>query len=304
MALSPKEIILHQYPFSPFSEKMRKILAYKKASYRSVEQPMWMPKPNLTPLTGGFRRIPVMQIGADVYCDTALMARRLETIFPQPSLYAAGRRTAAETMASWADRLLFFSVCAPLVFAALGEILPAQLVEDRKKMRPDLDLARLRAVAPQLSAQLATCLDSLESGLQEGDYLLGERFGLADASFYHCLWFVRNDPQSGQAIAGLPRLAAWMKRVEAMGEGSPIPTDPVEALDVARQCEPADVTGPCEGFAAGVRVGVFADDLPTDVIRGEVVRADAREIVLRRTDEKLGTLAVHFPRAGYHVVPA
>jgi len=51
---------------SLFAERIRRILAFKKMAWRSVEQPMMAPKPDLTPLTGGNRRIPVLQIGADV----------------------------------------------------------------------------------------------------------------------------------------------------------------------------------------------------------------------------------------------
>jgi len=76
------QIILHHYDISPFSEKVRRVLAFKDIAWRAVEQPMMAPKPELTPLTGGYRRIPVMQIGADVYCDTALIIRRLEFLHP------------------------------------------------------------------------------------------------------------------------------------------------------------------------------------------------------------------------------
>ena len=69
------EIIFHHYALSPFSEKIRRILAFKGLPWRAVDQPVMMPKPDLIALTGGYRRIPVLQIGADVYCDTALIAR-------------------------------------------------------------------------------------------------------------------------------------------------------------------------------------------------------------------------------------
>src|SRR5438874_1714626 len=72
------ELILHQYAMSPFSEKVRKVLAVKQLAWRAVEQPMWNPKPQLVPLTGGYRRIPVLQLGADVYCDTACILREIE----------------------------------------------------------------------------------------------------------------------------------------------------------------------------------------------------------------------------------
>src|SRR2546422_4569969 len=80
-------LILHHYDASPFSEKIRKIFGMKRLAWRAVEQPSMMPKPDLVPLTGGYRRIPVLQIGADVYCDTQLIVRVLERLHPAPTLY-------------------------------------------------------------------------------------------------------------------------------------------------------------------------------------------------------------------------
>ena len=71
----PPTLLLHHYDASPFSEKVRKVFAHKHLPWHSVEQPNMMPKPDLVPLTGGYRRIPVLQIGADVYCDTQLIVR-------------------------------------------------------------------------------------------------------------------------------------------------------------------------------------------------------------------------------------
>ena len=78
------DIILHHYPASPFAEKIRLILGAKGLSWRSVTIPWIMPKPDLMPLTGGYRRTPVLQIGADVYCDTALIAPLLFRSLKQP----------------------------------------------------------------------------------------------------------------------------------------------------------------------------------------------------------------------------
>ena len=69
------EIILHNYPNSPFSEKVRVAFGIKGLSWRSVIQPVIMPKPDLIPLTGGYRKIPVMQIGADIFCDSQIILR-------------------------------------------------------------------------------------------------------------------------------------------------------------------------------------------------------------------------------------
>ena len=75
--MSP-EIILHHYDTSPFSEKPRLMFGLRDLAWRSVIQPTIMPKPDLVPLTGGYRRAPVMQIGADVFCDSQVILAELD----------------------------------------------------------------------------------------------------------------------------------------------------------------------------------------------------------------------------------
>src|SRR4029453_12489057 len=98
-----RALILHQYATSPFSEKIRKILAHKRVPWFAVEQPSIMPKPDLLPLTGGYRRIPVLQIGADVYCDSQLIARVLETRHPAPTIFPSGSEGLCFAIHFWAD---------------------------------------------------------------------------------------------------------------------------------------------------------------------------------------------------------
>src|SRR6201996_6242988 len=85
-AMSASPIILHHFDQSPFSEKIRLIFGLKKLAWTSVRISRIMPRPDLMPMTGGYRRTPVMQIGADIYCDTQCIMRELERRFPQPSL--------------------------------------------------------------------------------------------------------------------------------------------------------------------------------------------------------------------------
>src|SRR5215469_13176395 len=90
MSTTAPALILQQYAESPFSEKVRKLFALKHLAWRAVEQPSIMPKPDLVPLTGGYRRIPVLQVGADIYCDSQLIARTLERRHPTPTIYPDG----------------------------------------------------------------------------------------------------------------------------------------------------------------------------------------------------------------------
>ncbi|MGH7863669.1 MAG: glutathione S-transferase N-terminal domain-containing protein, partial [Candidatus Binataceae bacterium] len=134
------EIILHQYVNSPFSEKIRKIFAFKKISWRSVEQPVIMPKPKLVPLTGGYRRIPVMQLGADIYCDTGVIIRKLDELVPEPSIYPNGSEATCHAINIWADRRLFWST-TPVIFEKLAAQVPKEFIEDRSKMMQGANFA-------------------------------------------------------------------------------------------------------------------------------------------------------------------
>jgi len=82
-AISMTDIILHHYEISPYSEKVRLGLGLKGLAWGSVEIPVIMPKPDLTALTGGYRKTPVLQIGADIYCDSQLIMRELEAAAPK-----------------------------------------------------------------------------------------------------------------------------------------------------------------------------------------------------------------------------
>ena len=143
-----QDIILHHYDTSPFSEKVRVLLGVKGLSWRSVIQPVIMPKPELVPLTGGYRRIPVMQIGADVYCDTQLILAELEARSPRPPVV----KGADWAVNLWADRL-FFQTTVAVVFGEIGDAVPAAFVADREKLsgRP-FDIAAMKAAAPPMKA--------------------------------------------------------------------------------------------------------------------------------------------------------
>jgi glutathione S-transferase len=300
------EIIFHQYAMSPFSEKIRKVFARKDLEYREVEQPAWMPKPHLTPMTGGYRRIPVLQIGADIYCDSALIARTIEKHHPSPSIHPGGNIVAAEAAAMWADKTLFFSTVS-LVFTAMAEVIPPALFEDRRKMFPQMNLEVLRQAVPGSRGALASACAMLDASLARKKHVLGDEFSVADAAVFHTLWFVRSDPTAGQTIYGHPHLAEWFSRIEAMGSGRPAAMTGDEAMAVARGSEPADVgdflEGDSSGLEPGARVGICSDDLPTDVFIGKLVALREHEMVIEREDPDVGRVAVHFPRACYQVRP-
>lgn len=299
------EFILHHYDNSPFSEKPRLMFGLKGLAWRSVIQPSIMPKPDLVPLTGGYRRAPVMQIGADVYCDSQVI---LAEILRQAGDDGAAAIGGAWAVNLWADRL-FFQATVPIIFGELGDQVPRAFIEDREKLsgRP-FDVAAMKAAAGIMTGQWRAQAAWIDEALAEVNYLAGEHPGLADIAAYMNIWFLMGaTPQIGAALlAGFDRLQAWRARVAAIGHGRRSEMTTQEALDVARAAEPAaydhhDAADP-SGLKPGAAVSVMADDYGRDPIAGALVAINAHRVVIARTDPALGRLNVHFPRAGYIVV--
>jgi glutathione S-transferase len=301
------EIILHQYVNSPFSEKIRKIFAHKKVAWRSVEQPVIMPKPKLIPLTGGYLRIPVLQIGADVWSDTGIIIKKIDQLHPEPTLYPGGLTAAAETMNQWADRRLFWST-TPVIFEKLGASVPKAFIEDRSKMMRGSTFADLTQTAPDARNQLRAFLDIMDRQLAARPFLLGDSFSLADAACFHPVWFLRAEPTAFGFAQRRPNLMRWFERIDAMGYGKVTPMDPDEALKIARDSTPAaaenvDANDP-NGLRAGARVSVMPDDYGFDPVTGRVVVNTVDEIAIEREDRDLGRIVNHFPKIGFRIASA
>jgi glutathione S-transferase len=297
------ELILHHYPQSHFAEKIKRLLAYKGMPWRAVEQPLMMPKPDLVPLTGGFRRIPVLQIGADVYIDTVLIARVLEALHPTPVCIPASQAGLIGVIETWAGRQLMFQVLLP-TFAALMPYLPPEFLLDRAAMSPSLSKEAIVDGAPHALAQTDLVLDQLDLQLRAQPFLLGPDFTLADASVFFPLWLFKNSPDLFQHIAARPAVAGWFARIEALGDGAATPMSTSEALDIARAASPAPAAAGLQQLGElelGAEVAVVADDYGVEACHGTVTYLSAERISLSRRDPDLGEIAVHFPLAGYRI---
>lgn len=302
---SPENLILHNYDFSNYAEKARLALGYKELSWRSVTIPPVAPKPELTPLTGGYRRTPVLQIGADIYCDTKCILRELERRRPEPTLYPAGYTALGDAIAYWAEHQLF----RPMSLYVSGsnlDLLPRNLQADRSRMRglpiPDEETVRRAAKrnAPAVRVQIARVDEMLADGR---DWISGPEVTVGDFAVYHALWFITARSQRlAHELAPYPRIRTWMARMGEFGHGSSAPMTAVEALDIARTASPAPLRKSepfAEDPAPGAQVRIRADDYGKDAIEGELVLIDREEVALRRQDEKVGDMVVHFPRLGY-----
>jgi glutathione S-transferase len=299
------EIILHHYDMSPYAEKIRLALGRKSLPWRSVQTPMVMPKPDHVELTGGYRRVPVLQIGADIYCDTHGIAQALDRLYPDPPLSPRGLEIIEHALSRWAETTFMMVV---LAFFGIGGVFPEEFVEDRRKtmVPPGADLDQTKRVLSTKLLQIRANLDRLERQLADGRaFLLGPEPCLADFSAFHPLMFLGAHPRGAALLTPLRRVPAWMERVRAVGHGKSTPLSSSEAIAIARAAQPAAFEGEPmlpDGMRLGTPVVVVPDEYGSGMVAGSLAPSGLHEIAVRRTTSRAGEVVVHFPREDYSVI--
>jgi glutathione S-transferase len=302
------DLILHHYPTSPFSEKVRLILGYKQLAWKSVVIPRIMPKPDVMALTGGYRRTPFLQIGADVYCDTALIGDVLEQREPAAPLFPPRQKGVARVLAQWADSTLFWAAMgynlspkgAAALFAGQSPDAAQAFAADRGAMRTNMTSLR----PGDATAAYRSYLRRLATMVEEQPFLLGDAPCMADFAVFHPLWFSRVvNPAVAGVLDHTPGVLAWMDRMAALGHGHMSKLTSTEAIAVAAAAQPVpladEVFQDDHGIALGSRVAIAAEAFGTEPTEGILRAATRTRYTLERSDDRAGTLHVHFPRIGF-----
>jgi glutathione S-transferase len=303
------ELILHHYPRSPFSEKIRLLLGHKQLAWRSVTIPPIMPKPDVLALTGGYRRTPLLQVGCDIYCDTALIADVLEHLAPTPTAYPEPEKGMSRILAQWADSTLFWAAMAynlqprgaAELFAGAPPEAAKAFAEDRARMSGG-GMTRLRPA--DAAGAYKSYLRRLSDMLDDKPFLLGEVPCIADFAAYHPLWYTRRIDALKELLELTPAVLDWMDRMADIGHGESTPMTSAEAIEMARSASPRTLLSDStfqddHGIPLGSQVTVRAETFGPEETAGELVAATRMHYTLRRTDPRAGTLDVHFPRIGY-----
>lgn len=296
------DIVLHHYNESPYAEKIRALLGYKGLKWRSVMVPRIAPKPDMVALTGGYRKVPVLQIGADVFCDTRLIAWELERLAPAPSAKAGAGWS--DVVEHWVDLNLFGKAVA-YTFGKNVDYLPDEFLADRAALRgAPFDREVLKRAVPLAEQELAVNLAWVESGLVAQPFVNGGAPASGDFTLYSTLWFARNGRFD---FSHFPATAAWMERMKAFGHGERVDMTADEALALAAAHEPAaltyDIVSPdaC-GLSLGQRVSVAPELLGHGTaVQGELVGINAQRLTLALRGERAGQVHIHFPRLGYRI---
>lgn len=299
-------LILHHYDFSNFSEKVRLMFGYKDLAWDSVEIPSHLPKPDYTPLTGGYRRTPSLQIGADVYCDTRLIAQVLEERFPEPTFYPGDRRNRvlAHAIADWAESRLLWPV-ALYVSGISAARFPAAFHSDRAILhgKPIPDADRVKASAAKYLGQMRSELATIEDLFVDGAaYVLGDAPSLADLALYHVPWFFEAFGIGQTFLDDMPLTRQWMARICAIGHGRETELAAGAAIECANSTVPMAIASTDYVVPEGLSIGDAVTVTPLDEVspaQGVLAAVDDHRISISVSNERVNEVRVHFPRSGY-----
>jgi glutathione S-transferase len=302
MTADTDTLILHQYEISPFSEKVRVVLGIKGLSWRACNQPPIMPKPELVRLTGGYRRIPVLQVGADLYFDSLYIIEELERRFPQtPTAFSGSGVGVARAFSQWTDGALFMGLVG-LLFGGEWKVDQAFLDDRSALMGQPFDPDQFAAARPALTLQLRQHLDLLDKQLADGRaFLTGERPDAIDAAVYCQVIFARwGAGAATKVIDGFPRVCAWEGRVKGLGHGRRGPDMDREAANaITAESTPAPVVsvGGDGAFSPGDKVSVKFHDANTPLLKGELLRIDLHSLSLKPERSEFGDIHIHLPHS-------
>ena len=297
------KIIFHHYPQSPVAEKVRVAFGMKAIDWQSVIIPRLPPKPLLMPLTGGYRRTPVAQIGADIYGDSQNIFRMLDEAAPKNQLVTP----LSMAMASWMEATLF-NLALRVILTHAMDGAPPEFIKDRGSLYFDKGWteAQMKAALPATTRQLQAGLSMLEAHCQEGQaFLLGDAPSQADANLHYLLWFIGGRWEGGpEFLSQFPKLMAIEEAVISLGQGQDEEISGEEALRIAKEASPQSPTGiHCayhQGLAVGDKISIRQAGQTADPdIVGSLRYLDDTRISLDLNSEEVGDIALHLPVLGY-----
>jgi glutathione S-transferase len=304
------DLILHHYWPSPFAHKIRLALGLSGISWKSVEIPRVPPKPLLTPLTAGYRRTPVLQNGADIYCDTQNIVRALTEITDNHRLLPAGIYGKILAFTDWADGAVF-NLAARVVLTSALDTAPPEFIQDRGGLYfgPNWTPEGLKSELPGVILQLAAHLNSIDQGLSNQGGFLSNDLSYADVTISYLAWFIRGrwdqGPEFLRQFVNIERIEREVH--EAVREVYEDLTAE-DAREIAANSEsrsPSGVTEQCgvtlkQGMQVAIKPQAQTSDPP---VIGRLRYLDRVRVSVDHHAPEVGDVVVHLPVAGYQIQP-
>lgn len=303
------DFILHHYAMSPFSEKIRLMLGYAGIDWISVRVREMPPRRLLEPLAGKYRKIPVAQVGADVFCDTRTISSEIARLSGKPELALENCSEDIQQFVRHTD-LEVFLAC---ILSAPGGTLLRKLWKGSSLLNVGRFLvdrinmgrkATVKAMGPKQAKQIVRShLENMEQMLAATPFLFGDTPTIADFSAYHSLWFIRDMGES-RYVDRFANVSVWMERMAAFGHGRFTEVSAEHALDVALSTEPRALPESIDTVANGQPITISPDDYGQIPVSGKLLAGTAHGWVLGRDHPRVGKVHVHFPKQGFVISAA
>ncbi|MEM1402705.1 MAG: glutathione S-transferase family protein [Pseudomonadota bacterium] len=303
-------MILHHYEASPYAEKIRLMFGHTNSSWASLTSPAWPPRPNVDPLSGGYRRIPIAQVGADIFCDSWLIAKEISAATDCKELDPASVEGDAKTLMDKAELEGFFSAITSVpptkllgtMLRNFGPIGAYRFVKDRSGiLKGGTTKPETGDGAKAVMSEIFSTLDGMTANRE---WLSGDGPSIADLTVYHPIWLHLN---CGGAFPKEAKNAlAWFDRVAAIGEGDRKEIGQADAFAAARDNDPRPLPESMNigDLELGATVRVAPQDYGVVPVTGSLAAATEERLILAREADDFGTVHVHFPRTGYAAGPA
>ena len=305
--MSDETFFLHHYDASPYAEKIRSMFGLTGQRWGSVLTPPYPPRPDVDPLAGGYRRIPVAHRGADIFCDTSLIAAEVAQLSGHPELAPTVADPQARALAERAEGPVFFTaITSAPPLKLLGKLLSSSgPVGTFKFIRDRTGMMKGAAVKPPQGVEAGRMLDAfladLDSHLADRESMTGDEPTYADFCVYHPIWLALSVGGAG-TLSRYDHVRGWLRRMDALGQGEREEMTAEQAFRAAQGSEPRQLPADCGAHEAlGGDVTIAPDDYGRTGVRGTLLAATEERYILARKTERLGTLHVHFPRDGYEV---
>ncbi|OQV08453.1 Glutathione S-transferase, domain-containing protein [Cladophialophora immunda] len=323
-------IILFTYDISVFGRKMDWYFALSGLKYFHCIVLNRLPRPVLEKLGIQYRRIPILAIGRDIYCDTRLIIDKLEELFPASRI--GGKSPFEKGLGHLFENWLIdggpFWRTAGLIPPTAEVVHDKAWLQDRANMSGrTFDLETLKQGRPEALAHARMYFHLMENELlADGrDYLLDTpgptladihgiwTFDWTLQERMHMFEYLEKDVVSATLF---PKTFAYVDRFrKAMADkqeqnGAPAELSIEETIDrilTSDFFEPEGVVDPLDPLKLkkGQTVEIFPIESGfTHHDKGELVSIGVKEVVISsKPNVGEGRLRLHFPRVNFRIQP-
>lgn len=321
MASPTPQIIVYFWPGSPWAGKVTTYLALRGIPYTACHQPVTMPRPDLAAIGVSYRRIPVVAIGKDIYCDTLLIIQKLEALIPGSNLGAQTGvgKLLERLLEKWTDVVVFPRAAADSIPVDLPLVTDEKFIRDRSALwGADWSVEGRKRKRPDALANMRDCFELLEKTvLSDGrEWLLGGRKpGMANL---HAAWIFdwmlqlpNAFPEDLISKAIYPKTYAWCDRYNKAVAAASTDSPTIGGAEAAKKIGAASFFEPETSgvggnepldLKAGDEVDVAPIDTGSDVKeRGQLLTLGPEEIVVGVKTRDGVDVRIHTPRWNFSI---